>query len=119
MGGKNKCYNCPFDRPGADAVPLYEYECTKCGARFEKIEKVDAPHRRKCPKCGARADRLLASPAIHFKGSGWYVTDYGGRGAAKESSEAKESKDTKESKETKETKETKPAAKEKKAAKDK
>ena len=90
-------------------MPLYEYECSKCGTRFEKIEKMDAPHRRKCPKCGARADRLLASPAIHFKGSGWYVTDYGGRGAVREASEAKESKDTKEAKETK------PAAKEKKA----
>jgi len=90
-------------------VPLYEYECPKCGTRFEKIEKVDAPHRQKCPKCGARAERLLAPPAIHFKGSGWYVTDYAGRGTAKEASEAKDAK------ETKEAKEAKPAAKEKKA----
>lgn len=90
-------------------MPLYEYKCRKCGTRFEKIEKVDAPHRQKCPKCGARAERLLAAPAIQFKGSGWYVTDYAGRGAPKETSEAKD---------TKEAKETKPAAKEKKAAKE-
>lgn len=94
-------------------MPLYEYECPKCGTRFEKIEKVDAPHKQKCPKCGACAERLLAAPAIQFKGSGWYVTDYAGRGAPKETSEAKESKDTKE------TKEAKPAAKEKKASKEK
>jgi putative FmdB family regulatory protein len=92
---------------------LYEYECSKCGTRFEKIEKVNAPHRQKCPKCGARAERLLAAPAIQFKGSGWYVTDYAGRGAAKETHEAKDAGDKKE------TKETKPPAKEKKAAKDK
>jgi putative FmdB family regulatory protein len=57
-------------------VPLYEYKCAKCGQRFEKIEKVDAPVRRKCAACGGRAERMLASPAIQFKGTGWYITDY-------------------------------------------
>lgn len=60
-------------------MPLYEYECSKCGHRFEKIENVGASETKKCPKCGAKAERLLAAPAIQFKGSGWYVTDYAGK----------------------------------------
>ena len=69
-------------------MPLYEYECTKCGHRFEKIESVSAAATKKCPKCGAKAERLLAAPAIQFKGTGWYVTDYAGKNSdatAKES----------------------------------
>jgi len=57
-------------------VPLYEYECEKCGKHVERIEKVDGPHLRKCPSCGGRVERLMSPPAIQFKGSGWYVTDY-------------------------------------------
>ena len=63
-------------------MPLYEYKCVKCGHRFEKIESVAASETKKCPKCGARAERQASAPAIQFKGSGWYVTDYGGKGAA-------------------------------------
>jgi putative FmdB family regulatory protein len=62
-------------------VPMYEYKCAKCGNRFEKIEPVSAPTTQKCPKCCGKAERQLAAPAIQFKGSGWYVTDYGGKGA--------------------------------------
>jgi putative FmdB family regulatory protein len=61
------------------SVPLYEYRCTKCGHQFEKIESVSASPKKKCPKCGRPAERLLAPPAIQFKGSGWYVTDYAGK----------------------------------------
>jgi putative FmdB family regulatory protein len=57
-------------------VPLYEYECEKCGKHFEKIEKLHGPHLKKCPACGGRVQRLMSAPAIQFKGSGWYVTDY-------------------------------------------
>jgi putative FmdB family regulatory protein len=60
-------------------LPLYEYKCVKCGHRFEKIESVGAPETKRCPKCGGKAERLLAAPAIQFKGSGWYVTDYAGK----------------------------------------
>lgn len=60
-------------------MPLYEYECVKCGRRFERIESASASATKKCPHCGGRADRLLAAPAIQFKGSGWYVTDYAGK----------------------------------------
>ena len=57
-------------------MPLFEYECKKCGQRTERIEKFDAKL-QKCPKCGGRVERLVSAPAIQFKGSGWYVTDYG------------------------------------------
>jgi putative FmdB family regulatory protein len=67
-------------------VPLYEYQCVKCGRRTEKIENVSGPHLKKCPHCGGKVERMLTAPAIQFKGSGWYVTDYAGKSAAKESS---------------------------------
>jgi len=51
----------------------------KCGHRFEKIESFSASPKKKCPKCGANAERLVSASAIQFKGSGWYVTDYGGK----------------------------------------
>lgn len=60
-------------------MPLYEYRCVKCGHRFEKIERLSASESKKCPKCGAKAERQLSAPAIQFKGSGWYVTDYAGK----------------------------------------
>jgi putative FmdB family regulatory protein len=72
-------------------LPLYEYKCRKCGHRFEKIESMNASTTKKCPKCGAVAERMLAAPAIQFKGSGWYVTDYAGKSSAKSVGEASES----------------------------
>jgi putative FmdB family regulatory protein len=60
-------------------LPLYEYKCVKCGKRFEKIEAFSASETKKCPHCGAKAERMFAAPAIQFKGSGWYVTDYAGK----------------------------------------
>lgn len=57
-------------------MPLYEYECEKCGKHVEKIERMQGPHLKKCPSCGGRVERLVSPPAIQFKGSGWYVTDY-------------------------------------------
>jgi putative FmdB family regulatory protein len=79
-------------------VPLYEYKCIKCGHRFEKIERVTAPHRQKCPKCGSKAERLLSSPAIQFKGSGWYKTDYAVKSAGDSKSEKLEAGESKETK---------------------
>jgi putative FmdB family regulatory protein len=69
-------------------LPLYEYKCRKCGHRFEKIESYSAATTKKCPKCGAVAERMVAAPAIQFKGSGWYVTDYAGKSAAKSGGES-------------------------------
>jgi putative FmdB family regulatory protein len=103
-------------------VPLYEYECAECGKRFEKIEKLSAPRKQQCPQCGNRAERQLSAPGFQFKGSGWYVTDYSGKGkppadhAEASKPEAKEGKETKETKETKEARKE-PAAKETKKGK--
>jgi putative FmdB family regulatory protein len=57
-------------------MPLYEYECEACGHRFEQIQKFSDPPVETCPKCGGRVHKLMSSPAIQFKGSGWYITDY-------------------------------------------
>lgn len=58
-------------------MPLYEYECDACGQRFEKIQKFSDPPLELCAKCGKGPIRKLqSSPAIQFKGSGWYITDY-------------------------------------------
>ncbi len=57
-------------------MPLYEYQCQSCKAYSEKIQKFSDAPLRKCERCGGKLERLLSSPAIQFKGSGWYVTDY-------------------------------------------
>lgn len=70
-------------------MPLYEYRCSKCGHQFEVIQKFSDSPKTKCPKCGGLLEKLLSASAIQFKGSGWYVTDYGkdkGRSAKDESS---------------------------------
>ena len=69
-------------------MPLYEFECEKCHHRFEKIQSVSAPD-PKCEKCGGKVERLLHAPAVQFKGSGWYVTDYAKSGNAKGKPDAK------------------------------
>jgi putative FmdB family regulatory protein len=77
-------------------MPLYEYKCRKCGHRFEKIVKFSDPPIKKCPKCKGVLEQLISSPAIQFKGTGWYVTDYASKSAPAEES-AKKSEDTKSS----------------------
>jgi putative FmdB family regulatory protein len=57
-------------------MPLYEYECEKCRHRFERIQKFSDPRADTCPECGGPVHKLASSPAIQFKGSGWYITDY-------------------------------------------
>ncbi len=58
-------------------MPLYEYNCTSCAIHFEHLERASSPSPRRCPECGMMAQRMLGSPALQFKGSGWYVNDYG------------------------------------------
>jgi putative FmdB family regulatory protein len=79
-------------------VPLYEYQCTKCHRRTEKIEKVDGPHLKKCPHCGAKVEALFSAPAIQFKGSGWYVTDYAGKKSGTPESSSTDKSESKDSK---------------------
>ena len=57
-------------------MPLYEYECKQCGHRFEKIQKFSDKMVKKCPECGGVVEQMISAPAVQFKGSGWYVTDY-------------------------------------------
>jgi putative FmdB family regulatory protein len=57
-------------------MPLYEYQCDACAHRFEVIQKFSDAPVDVCPKCGGAVKKLLSSPAIQFKGTGWYITDY-------------------------------------------
>jgi len=81
-------------------MPLYEYECKKCGHRFEKIQKFSDKMVKKCPECGGQVEQMISAPAVQFKGSGWYVTDYAKKSSSPGSSGAgdsasKEKKDDK------------------------
>ena len=63
-------------------MPLYEYQCGACGNRFERIQKFSDPPVELCPSCGElKVVKLLSSPAIMFKGSGFYINDYARKGA--------------------------------------
>ncbi len=96
-------------------MPLYEYQCKKCGHRFEKIQKFSDAKIKKCPECGGAVEQLISAPAVQFKGSGWYVTDYAKKShapaAADGTKESKESK--KEEKKTETAKEAKKPEKQK------
>jgi len=76
-------------------MPLYEYECTACHRRTEKIQKFSDPEITVCPHCGGPLERVLSAPAVSFKGGGWYADGYGnakpkssGDGAGKSSGSA-------------------------------
>ena len=58
-------------------MPLYEYRCRKCKRHTDKIEKLNGPHLKECPHCGGKVESVITAPSFHFKGTGWYVTDYG------------------------------------------
>lgn len=97
-------------------MPLYEYECAACGKRFELIQKFSDPPEAACIACGGTAKRLLSTSAVHFKGSGWYATDYARKPAPAEASaekgESKEGGKTEvAAKNKKESKPAKPTAK--------
>jgi putative FmdB family regulatory protein len=72
-------------------MPLYEYECKKCGHRFEKIQKFSDKMVKKCPECGGQVEQMISAPAVQFKGSGWYVTDYAKKSSSPGSSGSGES----------------------------
>jgi len=99
-------------------VPLYEYQCKKCQHRFEKIQKFSDPLVKKCPKCGGPVEQLLSAPAVQFKGSGWYVTDYARKGGASSEAAASDgAKDGAPAKATDKTEKTDSKKTDKKAAK--
>jgi putative FmdB family regulatory protein len=98
-------------------MPLYEYQCKKCHHRFERIQKFSDPHVKKCPDCGGPVEQMVSAPAVQFKGSGWYVTDYAKKPAGGSSSSSNgESGSKKEDKKDSKT-EAKPESSTKKAEK--
>lgn len=77
-------------------MPIYEYLCKKCGHKFERIQKFSDPLVKKCPECGGKVEQVISAPAVQFKGSGWYVTDYAKKGNSSSKSDSKsESSDAK------------------------
>ena len=68
-------------------MPLYEYRCTTCSYRFEKIQKVSETPETVCPKCGGELIRPLTAPALQFKGSGWYINDYSSKSSGSSGSD--------------------------------
>lgn len=104
-------------------MPIYEYQCKKCKHRFEKIHQKFSDSRvKKCPECGGPVEQLLSAPAVQFKGSGFYVTDYVRKGDSgssdsgssdKESSASKstEKSDSKKTEKSESKAETKPEVK--------
>jgi len=94
-------------------MPIYEYECRKCKAHTEAFQKVTDKPLVKCPKCGGRLEKRISAPAIQFKGSGWYVTDYAKatKGDKSESDAKTEKSEKSETTDKKTTKESSPAKK--------
>jgi putative FmdB family regulatory protein len=90
-------------------MPIYEYKCDNCGEVFEVRQKFADEPVKVHEKYGGPVHRLMSTPSFQFKGTGFYVTDYGkgGNGARKSDKESKESKESKDSKESKPSTETK------------
>ena len=72
-------------------MPLYEYQCARCG-RFEVIRKFSDSPLLTCPTCGGEVQKLLSAPAIQFKGTGWYITDYARKSGGADAGKAGEGK---------------------------
>jgi putative FmdB family regulatory protein len=85
-------------------MPIYEYECLTNQHRFEVIQKFDDPPVTHCTVCGEPVHKLLSSPAIQFKGSGWYITDYARKGQSSSDGSKASETSASESKKTEEKK---------------
>lgn len=95
-------------------MPIYEYQCRKCGHRFERIQKFSDPHVTACPKCKGKVEQVLHAPAVQFKGSGWYVTDYARKsGSGGDGSKSSDKSETKAESKTEDKKESKPKSEKK------
>jgi putative FmdB family regulatory protein len=78
-------------------MPIYEYECSKCGKRIEVIQKMSDKPLKKHESCGGTLSKLISAAGFQFKGTGWYVTDYARKDSKTETKESKESTSTKDS----------------------
>ena len=79
-------------------MPLYEYKCKKCGHQFERIQKFSDKMVKKCPDCGGVVEQMISAPAVQFKGTGWYVTDYAKKPSSLPSSDGGKSEGSKDAK---------------------
>src|SRR5262245_13896746 len=84
-------------------MPIYEYECKKCKSHTEAFQKLNDKPLTKCKKCGGRLEKVFSAPAIQFKGSGWYVTDYAAKATKGEKSESEPKADKTSDKKSKES----------------
>jgi putative FmdB family regulatory protein len=104
-------------------MPLHEYSCTSCGHRFEVLQRLNAAPLRECPQCGGALTKLVSAPALQFKGSGFYLTDYGRAGGGKPGTDGPKAEGAGEKPVSSESKatgsESKPAADSKPAAESK
>jgi putative FmdB family regulatory protein len=92
-------------------MPIYEYKCQACGKRMEKIQKMSDPPCKKCPSCNGALTKLISSPAIQFKGSGFYITDYAKKNSPSEERKAKADREPSAPAKTESKSEAKSAAK--------
>jgi putative FmdB family regulatory protein len=92
-------------------MPIYEYECRKCKAHMEVFQKASDKPPSKCRTCGGKLERKISAPAIQFKGSGWYVTDYAGKTTKSDKTESESTSEAKTEKTETKTKESSPAKK--------
>lgn len=90
-------------------MPLYEYQCANDGT-FERMQKFSDPPLTECPKCGGPIEKLLSAPAIQFKGTGWYITDYARKSGGGESAKKDDSGKSKGGSETKDSASTSAAS---------
>lgn len=72
-------------------MPIYEYTCQKCGHHLEVMQKMSDKPLSKCPKCKGKLEKIFSQTSFQLKGSGWYVSDYGGRGKAEKTEKAEKS----------------------------
>lgn len=91
-------------------MPIYEYRCEQCGHLVDLIQKRTDPPLETCSRCGGSMKKLLAAPALQFKGSGFYITDYSGKGKEKDKDKATSDTGAPESKTAKESAPAAPAA---------
>lgn len=95
-------------------MPIYEYKCLECGYYFEKFQKFNESSPDFCPRCGGPIKKIISAPAIHFKGSGWYVTDYAppnpSNSSCSEQDKSQSEKKTSKPSETKKEGESKPTS---------
>ena len=76
-------------------MPIYEYKCHRCGKQFEVRRRISAEALKTHEECGGEVEQLISAPALHFKGTGWYVTDYAKNGKSPSTAGTNDKSDSK------------------------